>query len=201
MYALAGKDTKGLAWLLSHSGDPNRRTDDGNSAVSLAARRKDPEALKVVLAHGGNPNLPRFVEGPWYWCIGPAPIYDAIRCGSVEGLRALIHAGAGLNLPPFDSAGRNTPLIEAVRLSQYEIVYVLLDAGADVHRVNAEGHTVMDELFSKEQHNQKLTAAQAKQRQRCIEFLETNGISLTKQKHQWAEFERQAAGIEGETAE
>ena len=181
MYALAGEDTKGLDRLLSNMADPNRQTDDGDSAVSLASRRKGSEALAVVLGHGGNPNLRRPSGARRVLGTGPSPIYDAMRSGSVQCLRVLVRGGAGLNAPPSDAPDRNPPLTEAARLGEYEMVYVLLDAGADFHRVNTDGHTVADEMFCDRQYKQTFTTEQAKYRQRCIDFLEANGVNLAKQ--------------------
>ena len=194
MYALSGKTLAGFQRLLERGADPNQQTSyNGDSGVSLAAQRKGSEALKIVLAHGGNPNLRR--PGPTNPVTGgPAPIFDAMRSGNLENLRVLIKAGADLSTPT-KGFEQTTPLLDAARLGAYDMMYLLLEAGADFRVTSAGGRTAIDEMFSERQHyerlDKRLTDEQARQhRQKCIEFLEKKGVDLTNQKQKWTEFER-----------
>lgn len=138
IWTLIQQNKRGYQYLLENGADPNLQmtestlTDDGlthgNSAISLAAMHEDPWYLEITLKHGGNPNLVNPVKGvpPLFQCITlldrrtPKP--------GLERLKLLIAAHANLNAQ--DNNG-NTPMIAAAIANRYDMVYIILENGAD----------------------------------------------------------------------
>lgn len=90
-------------------------------AAGLAAWPDQIEALKAMIAEGADPNI----EGR----LGLTPLYWAAMNQNVEGVGALLDAGANPNW-----AERNTgwtPLHIAANFRDAEIARLLLDAGAN----------------------------------------------------------------------
>ena len=58
------------------------------------------------------------------------PLICAIDTNWVEGVRALIEAGAD---PSFNATLESNPFISAIKVGSMEIVEILLQAGADVN--------------------------------------------------------------------
>lgn len=141
LWALLHQDKKGLAFLLAHGADPNvQLTEDfdellieGVSTMSYAARHKDPWYLKEVLSHGGNPNLVNPIRSQ-------TPIMAALGSMRPENVRILISAGANLNWQ--DRDGR-TPMMDATTANQYELIWAMLDAGADPKLKTRWGTTIV----------------------------------------------------------
>ena len=69
---------------------------------------------------------------------GRTALMEAVRRGSVQVVRALIAAHAGVNVP--DSYGA-TPLLAAVTARHKDMVGMLIEAGADVNASDTRGDT------------------------------------------------------------
>jgi len=144
LWALLHQNKKGLAFLLAHGADPNVQvTEDfdellieGVSTMSYAAQHKDSWYLKEVLSHGGNPNLVNTVRSQ-------TPIMAALGSMRPENVRILISAGANLNWQNRD--GR-TPMMDATTLNQYELIFAMLDAGADPRLKTRWGTTIVSDI-------------------------------------------------------
>jgi ankyrin repeat protein len=177
IYAMSGETLKGFRRLLERGADPNQQTEGGDSAIYYAAFRQDPEALKLSLAFGGNPNLrchpkpgPKFdpngiaIE---YLDSRPTPIFVAVLVRSPENARILIKAGADINAR--DTTFGQTPLFDANNSSCYDVMYVLLEAGADFRAKDNLGHTVSYYMgrYPPRGPNKEL----AKAREPCVEFM------------------------------
>jgi hypothetical protein len=130
--------------LLEGRADPNARSDTGSTALHMAAYGGNLEALQLLLAFGGDPNIRR-------WDDMATPLMRAIEMfntprdfsggSSVGGhrhgavtpgefmacIRALIAAGANIEAP--NKNGR--PLTLAVKMGLMEVARVLLEAGAN----------------------------------------------------------------------
>ena len=74
---------------------------------------------------------------------------DAINRGALAEVRALLDLGAPLDGP--DEAG-DTPLISAAWIGSHEIVALLLQRGADINAVGADGRGALQRLLTNHQY-------------------------------------------------
>ena len=179
MYAMSGDNIKGFRRLLEAGADPNVETERG-TAVHWAARRRTPDFLEIVLAHGGNPNENPRLARPQHRTTDisdRAPIYDAIRSRNPENARLLIKAGADLEIR--DWAGW-TPLMLAASRHSFEVMLVLLEAGADFRAKDPQGNSVARHLLD----NPHDSGPPAVARQKCVDFMEKHGIDFEKERTQ-----------------
>jgi uncharacterized protein len=131
-WAMAHSSRKGVSWLLDHGANPNITfARDGTSATSLAAMEADPWFLKEVLTQGGDVNVRNPLNEH-------TPILDVLATHRDDNVRALIAAGADMNT--YDHLGL-TPLVEAAANQRYELVYDMLNAGADPTMTVPKGRT------------------------------------------------------------
>jgi ankyrin repeat protein len=114
---------------LAAPGDPR-----GEQALIWAARTGRGESI-AFLAHAGVPVSFRDT-GPNGW----QPLHHAVHKNEVEGVRALIAAGAEVDGTNPDGL---TPLMLAAAQGEGEIVAVLLDAGADPRREQPGGQNAL----------------------------------------------------------
>lgn len=139
-WTLAKRNIAGFKYLLENGADPNYRTGRSGgsqrevSIMQISAIAENPDYLALALRHGGNPNQ---VHGREERTI----IFDAIENGRVKNVKALIASGADLN---FTNAMRETPVKIAALVKEFEIVYVLLEAGADPFVKNRWGSDLID---------------------------------------------------------
>jgi len=136
IWTLLQQNKKGYQYLLENGADPNLQMakstltsdglTDGNSAVSLATMHEDPWYLMITLKHGGNPNIFNSVKGvtPIFQCIK----FFEKKHPRLEQLKLLIAAGADLNA--LDKYGF-TPIMQAVMFNRFDMVYLMLESGAD----------------------------------------------------------------------
>ena len=124
-------------WVLDHGADPNFDSGgDFGCPLILAAKAKDSDWLRMMLAHKANPNLKHEssigeTETPLLAAVSPQP--------NITNLKMLIAAGANVNYqqPAKDSGG--TAAISAAELGFFDGVYVLLEAGADIRLCTTGG--------------------------------------------------------------
>jgi uncharacterized protein len=180
MYSMTGKTLSGFQRLLELGGDPNLQTPRGESAMSFAASRQESESLKLVLAHGGNPNLV-YRPLPLMFTSHPiTPIFETVGSQNPENARILIKAGADLNAR--GSFGK-TPLLDAATLGSYDVMYVLLEAGADIRAKEDHGLPASYfVLFHDKDYNPLLDECQSQKK--CREFMEKKGVDFKKEKIQ-----------------
>lgn len=116
-----------LTVLLAAGADPSRMQGTVLSPLIAAARRRSREhldALMILIAHGADVNgLSRSLTGSPTSSV----LIRAAESGNVEGVRALLGAGADVNLTVFFG----TALTGAAKEGHNAVVKVLLDAGAD----------------------------------------------------------------------
>ena len=175
IWALMHNGKLGFQYLLEHGADPDLQltaTDPsldpytmGNSAISIAAQVKDPFYLEIVLKHGGNPNLVNLQTTL-------TPIDDSIQSRLPEQAKMLIAVGANLN---FQDRNGETPLVIAAMANSYDIVYALLEAGADPTIKNKWGNTI---VYFIERSRTAPATEDYQWRSKTIDLLQAKGIEV-----------------------
>lgn len=110
------------------------RSDSGEGALHIVAKRGDVAYLGFLLGKGADPNLR---DGQ-----GDTPLLTALLTGFIPGAEVLLKRGGNVNLA--NSRGE-TPLIRAVQLRNAEAVRLLLASGADPDQTdNVAGMSARD---------------------------------------------------------
>jgi ankyrin repeat protein len=109
---------------------PNIRDGKGNSLLMLASYNGQLETTRVLLEHGGDPQIANDM--------GQIPLAGAAFKGNTEMTRLLIEHGADVNARMADG---KTPLMFAAMFDRLEIIDLLLAHGADVSLQTNEGLT------------------------------------------------------------
>jgi ankyrin repeat protein len=126
--AFAASNKAGYKRLLELGANPNVQMENGLGIMSFASSAADDsEWIELALRFGGDPNL---VYTKSRSCPKRTPIFDTISSHHVRAAELLIEAGADLT---HKSRHGQTPLGFALINHRYDIIYLLLQAGAD-HR-------------------------------------------------------------------
>ncbi len=156
--AVKEKDGDKIVELLSTPGSTlvnSRDLTTGESGLHIAVARRDLLWVKFLLQQKANPNIRDNKN--------VTPLVLASQLGFIDGADALIAAGAQVDIP--NSTGE-TPLIAAVHKRDFQIMRLLLKAGADPDRTDNSGRTARDyakldgpnsQLLSEIETNQKPT--------------------------------------------
>jgi ankyrin repeat protein len=109
---------------------------DGWTALHLAAAFATPEAVKVLLEHGGDVHARS--KSP----LNNQPLHAAIALNkSLEIVVLLLDAGAEINAK---QAGGYTPLHQAASAGRKELAMLLVERGADVAAICDQGKVPAD---------------------------------------------------------
>lgn len=111
---------------------PNIRDGNGNSLLMLASYHGRLGATRVLLEHGGDPQLANDM--------GQIPLAGAAFKGDTEMARLLIERGANVNAQMPDG---KTPLMFAAMFNRLEIIDLLLEHGADASAQANDGSTAL----------------------------------------------------------
>lgn len=135
------------AYLLSKGADPNTQVNEnGVSVLAGLCYVNQSECVRLLLAHGGDPNRGRGESME-------TPLHHALAGGAdLEVIRLLIDYGADVNaktLPGVDSFNfygstptrGETPIHRAAAFASLEIVQLLLQAGANRAVLDINGET------------------------------------------------------------
>ncbi len=109
---------------------PNIRDGKGNSLLMLASYNGQLEMTRVLLEHGGDPQLANDM--------GQIPLAGAAFKGDAAMARLLIEHGADVNARMPDG---KTPLMFAAMFNRLEIIDLLLENGADASLQAIDGST------------------------------------------------------------
>jgi len=112
---------------------PNIRDGKGNSLLMLASYNGNQETMRLLLKHGGDPELANDR--------GQIPLSGAAFNGDTEMARHLIEHGAEVNA--LDPDGK-TPLMFAAMFNRTEIIDLLLAHGADSALKTSDGKTASE---------------------------------------------------------
>ncbi|OON63068.1 hypothetical protein B0920_06545 [Massilia sp. KIM] len=120
-----------LEVLLAHPGtDLNAQAANGNTALMMAAFKRNKQAVQALLAKGAAVNR-----------AGWTPLHYAAAAGDAEIAQLLIERGARLDTPSPRASGAYTPLMMAAREGQEATALLLLRRGAKAGLKNGEGLT------------------------------------------------------------
>jgi uncharacterized protein len=141
-WAFVKRRVKEFGILLKHGANPNVYDEYNKpgypsaSVVELAVMEESGEYLRLVLAHGGDPNI---------LCDNGSArvIYVATLHHRIENIRQLIKAGADITSP---YPNRNYPVTDAARFAAFDIVYFMLGRGADPTSKDEVGQSLCDIL-------------------------------------------------------
>jgi hypothetical protein len=132
LQALWQEDLTRVENMLKAGIDPNAQTSTGNRPLLIAAKKKNPRPLEILIAHGAQVDAPDRN--------GLTPLMAAASMGLAPNIRALISAGAKVNIR--DEKG-STALIWAAISGHPQAVEILLAHGADVKVKNKDGLTAL----------------------------------------------------------
>ena len=111
----------------------SRDLASGQTALHIAAQRRDATWLNFLLGKKANPNIADKK--------GMTPLMIATQLGFAEGVQLL--ASGGARVDEANSAGE-TPLIFAVHGRNLSLVRILLAAGANPDRTDSSGRSARD---------------------------------------------------------
>lgn len=176
--ASANNNVELIKLLLDMGANPDLATDDGQSALALAAARGHLEAAGHLLAGGANPNGTGDIHVPLHDAVrhqhpamvdklladkakpdvlvqpGTTPLLTAIALNREDMIESLLNAGAK---PDFTGPHGNTPLAAAVAQHKVSIVQRLLAARANPNVPWREGEEQASLIVLTVQRNQAET--------------------------------------------
>lgn len=115
-------------YLLTHGANVNAHNQQ-ISLMELAAVDKQSNYLKLLLAHGGNPNQQGVSSAQ-------AILITATQAGRVENVQLLLAASAK---PDQLDARGDSALHKAITKQYFEIAYLLINHGASLTAINSNG--------------------------------------------------------------
>ncbi|WP_419865918.1 ankyrin repeat domain-containing protein [Microbacterium oleivorans] len=122
--AAAVGDLEQVCALLSAGASANEADSTGWTALHAAAARRHPRIVDALLASGASPEAADSA--------GFTPLLNASGPGDADSVKALLDAGANVTVMDFDVGW--TPLSRAAEWDNFEVLTLLLAAGADPNR-------------------------------------------------------------------
>lgn len=119
--------------ILKMGADPNILFDSGNSVTHYSVKLSNEKFLITLLKHGADPNVVNTRTGE-------TPIFNAMGPTGKHSLKLLLDSEVDLNIK---NKQGDTPLIVAATLNQYDVVYELLENGADPFITDAWGNDLL----------------------------------------------------------
>jgi uncharacterized protein len=150
MEVARGGDLEAAAALIAAGADVNAKEQwGGQSALMWAAAQKQPDMIKLLIAHGADVDARGKIRD-WERKVikeprpkdmnqgGFTPLLYAAREGCIECAKELVAGGANLNLT---DPQRVTPLNLALLNLHFDLAAYLIDAGADIDKWDLYGRT------------------------------------------------------------
>ncbi len=164
-WAIWAEKPAALSALLEAGADASQLGMDQETVAHMAAMARDPEYLRVLVAH----RAPVDVVSPR---AGRTPIFRAVQSRREPQVAMLV--AAGVDLQRRDSMG-NTLLHVAAGVNDADGALRLLEAGVDPVAGNARGQTFQAALFAGS--DARLNAEGRAARQRVRDWLAAKGIA------------------------
>ncbi|MEK6789606.1 MAG: ankyrin repeat domain-containing protein [Pseudomonadota bacterium] len=121
IWALSSRNKSGVAALLRANANPNLRAEKiGDAPMYFVSMGDDPELLRLLLEHGGDPN--HLGRGR----IEERPLTQATAKGRIENIKLLLAAGADINAHDSFEESAATSAIDS---AQFEAIALLLERG------------------------------------------------------------------------
>ena len=133
VYEASMGNNQKLLPLLNAGIDPNAASSSGTTALTNAASLGFKDTIKLLIAHGANPNLSRPKDG---W----AALILASYFGYCDAANVLLESGANVNVT---NLWGETALFHAASQGQERCVEVLLAHGADPAPKNDHGYDAL----------------------------------------------------------
>lgn len=186
LWAFPDHKVERFEWLLINGADPNicwtgdfglgknfvyRR---GKSVMYLAFETQWPEYWRLVLDHGGDPNLSCDNQN--------SPLVHVAMEGWVPGkddrLKALVDAGADINAA---RSTEDTPLIRAAAHGLYDRAEQLIQMGADIEAYQEDlNRQLVHYLVWQQQGAKRLRPGQEEAFLRVVKLVERHGVDFEK---------------------
>lgn len=182
MWAFPDHEIERFRWLLEQGADPNVCfTGDfgvrhsgfkaGKSVTYLAFETEWPEYYRLVLDHGGDPNLNCEKQKK-------PLIFVALQPWTPDNLvrvEALVDAGANLE----QKSGRVTPLLDSAYQEFFEITLLLLRRGADYRACHEPfGRRLVHIVITEEERLHLLSRKNKQAYAQVVAWLENKGIDF-----------------------
>lgn len=120
-----------IKWLMERGANPSMQNLTGDTALHDAAKREDPEALRILLTRRG-------VGVDVVNTLGSTPLIEAAIARRSACVKLLLKAGANTNHKTKQGA---SPLLISAGKHDEESVVALLDKGAEPNDVDSYGNT------------------------------------------------------------
>ena len=111
----------------------SRDISNGETALHVAAARRDTAWLRFLTQRGADPNISNKR--------GVTPLQVSVSLGDVDGAEALLKAGASQS---HGNATGETPLITAVHRRDMPMIRLLLENGANIDMTDSSGRSARD---------------------------------------------------------
>jgi ankyrin repeat protein len=170
---------------------PDRGYISGKSVTHLAARSPEIEYLRLVLNHGGNPNLVDQETG-----VTPLDIVleRHFYVDMLQRVEMLISKGADVN--HYCQYKGGTPAMLAVQADRFPIALYLLKAGADPTLYRPDGTEKLVHIVARKDERLKdFSPEMLAEYQALIDWLESHGESLAQAREdakKWQEMHKKA---------
>lgn len=154
--------------LLRLGANPNSvHKNSDKTAMGWAASYKDTSYLKLLIKYNGDVNLYNPNEGHF-----PYPVYDAIGARTKHNLTTLLEEGTKLDVI---GETERSPLMFAITGGNWEMVYMLLEADADIFFKNSWGETSVPLI---EKNGLGTLGEPNEWRKKVVEFYSEKGVLL-----------------------
>ncbi len=160
--------------LLENGADPNVIMRGKRVVTHWAVLKKDTWWLRLALEHGADPNLVNTGRGRP--SEGTA-LKFAISNGTLDHVRLLVEGGANIDKPDkYD----NYPLAIAIDHVKFDVVYYLLEKGADFRRAQSSGTSFVTYVSQKYTHRHEWFRLQEHRDgiERIHDWLEDRGVHV-----------------------